>query len=66
MEKKEIPAGLAKVTSNDKQEMIYIPKRLVRALGLSKGTLVMWKLDPVRRRIIIEPAGSSEAFETKE
>jgi AbrB family looped-hinge helix DNA binding protein len=44
---------IAKVTSNDHTEMIYIPKEFREALNLRKGMYV--KLFIEGRRLIIEP-----------
>jgi len=45
---------VSKVTSNDRQPMIYLPKRLEK-VGLKKGVRVLLKWDRERRRLIIEP-----------
>jgi len=50
-----IPIRLSKVTSNDRQEMIYLPKLVVRRLGLYKGTPVAIYLDQNRKCLIIKP-----------
>ena len=50
----EIPIRVSKVTSNDSQELIYLPKEIVRKLGLRKGVKVILKVDTKSCRLIIE------------
>jgi AbrB family looped-hinge helix DNA binding protein len=44
---------IAKVTSNDSTELIYIPKEIRQALKLNKGVYV--KLTVEGQRLIVEP-----------
>ena len=50
-----VPVRLSKVTSNDTQELIYLPKLIVRKLGLEKGTRVLLCIDKKRNRLVIVP-----------
>lgn len=44
---------VAKISSNDSTELIYIPKAIVKALGLRKGVYVKISVDG--GRLIVEP-----------
>ena len=50
---------IAKVTSNYRNELIYIPKTVRERLGIRRGTYV--KLYVEGRRLVIEPLELSEA-----
>jgi len=45
---------VSRITSNDTQPLVYLPKRLEK-LDLKKGVRVLLKWDRERRRLIIEP-----------
>jgi hypothetical protein len=47
----EIPIKVAKITSNDTQPLIYLPKCLSE-IGFSRGSKVLLKLDQNGRLII--------------
>jgi len=49
----EVPVRVVKITSNDHQELIYLPRRL-RRLGFVKGRHVLLKVDAEKRRLILE------------
>ena len=49
----EVPIKVAKITSNDHQELVYLPKCLQR-LGFIKGRHVLLKVDAEKRRLILE------------
>jgi len=49
----EVPVKIAKITSNDEQELVYLPRRL-RKLGFVKGRFVLLKVDAEKRRLILE------------
>ena len=49
----EVPVRVAKITSNDHQELIYLPRRL-RRLGFVKGRFVLIKVDAEKRRLVLE------------
>jgi AbrB family looped-hinge helix DNA binding protein len=44
---------IAKITSNDSTEMIYIPKSIRETLNLRKGTYVILRVKG--RKLIVEP-----------
>ncbi|MEM3884381.1 MAG: hypothetical protein QXF74_04625 [Nitrososphaerota archaeon] len=45
---------VSKITSNDSTPLLYIPKKVVRALGLRKGIEVKLLIDPEAGRLIVE------------
>jgi AbrB family looped-hinge helix DNA binding protein len=49
---------IAKITSNDSTELIYIPKSIREALNLRKGTYVVLKVKG--RKLIVEPLSLKE------
>lgn len=49
---------IAKITSNDSTELIYIPKLIREALNLRKGTYVILKVKG--RKLIVEPLSVKE------
>jgi len=51
--KRRMEVKIAKVTSNDSTELIYIPKAIREKLGLRKGRYV--KLIVEGKRLIAEP-----------
>jgi len=49
----EVPVRVVKITSNDHQELIYLPRRL-RKLGFVKGKYALLKVDTEKRRVVLE------------
>ena len=50
----EVLVRVSKITSNDGQELIYIPREIVKRLGYQKGTRILIKVEKETGRIIIE------------
>jgi len=48
-----IPVRLGRVTSNDHQELVYIPKEAVRYLGWKKGTRLAIYIDVKRKGLLL-------------
>ena len=50
-----VPIRISKISSNRRQELVYIPKKAVRMLELRKGTDVVIYMDTKERCLIIKP-----------
>lgn len=53
-----IPVKLAKVTSNDKTNLIYLPSKACDYLGLKKGDNVLLLINPSSQQLILEKVGN--------
>lgn len=51
----QVPIRISKVSSNRKQELVYIPKMAVRVLKLKKGTDVAIYINTKENCLIIKP-----------
>jgi hypothetical protein len=59
----EIPIRTAKITSNDSQEMLYLPQ-LLRKFGFKKGVMVLLKIDS-KGRLVVEKIPELTTLEPK-
>ena len=50
-----VPVRVSRVTSNKRQELVYIPKMALRMLNLRKGMDVIIYVDTKERCLIIKP-----------
>jgi len=51
----QVPVRISKVSSNRRQELVYIPKMAVRVLKLQKGTHVAIYIDMKEKCLVIKP-----------
>ena len=55
VDKKLAVLKVARVTSNDKWPMVYLPKEAIQRLGLRKGRRILLLLDHHNGALIIKP-----------